>query len=86
MSRKQEIKVYLPHKLVGELEGRKRLGTRSKFIQKAITLLIDSEAAFDIWHIESEEVIDEAIVRIRRETDPQKFNHQITEFIRRVLK
>ena len=36
MSRKQEIKVYLPPKLIGELEGRKRLGTRSKFIQHAV--------------------------------------------------
>ena len=36
MSRKREIKVYLPEKMVGELEGRKRLGTRSKFIQESI--------------------------------------------------
>ena len=36
MARKQEIKVYLPPKLIGELEGRRRMGTRSKFIQNAI--------------------------------------------------
>jgi metal-responsive CopG/Arc/MetJ family transcriptional regulator len=36
MARKSEIKVYLPERLVGELEGRKRMGTRSKFIEKAI--------------------------------------------------
>lgn len=36
MARKQEIKVYLPPMLVGELEGRRRNGTRSKFIQHAI--------------------------------------------------
>jgi metal-responsive CopG/Arc/MetJ family transcriptional regulator len=36
MSRKSEIKVYLPPRLVGELEGRKRMGTRSLFIQRAI--------------------------------------------------
>lgn len=36
MGRKQEIKVYLPPKLIGELEGRKRMGTRSKFIQNAL--------------------------------------------------
>lgn len=36
MSRKQEIKVYLPPKLIGELEGRRRMGTRSKFIQNAV--------------------------------------------------
>ena len=36
MARKGEIKVYLPEKLIGELEGRRRMGTRSKFIQNAI--------------------------------------------------
>jgi len=36
MSKKHEIKVYLPPRLVGELEGRKRMGTRSKFIENAI--------------------------------------------------
>lgn len=36
MARKGEIKVYLPQKLIGELEGRRRAGTRSKFIQHAI--------------------------------------------------
>lgn len=37
MPKKQEIKVYLPTILVGELEGRRRMGTRSLFIQQAIT-------------------------------------------------
>ena len=36
MPRKSEIKVYLPERLVGELEGRRRMGTRSKFIENAI--------------------------------------------------
>lgn len=36
MARKTEIKVYLPERLVGELEGRRRMGTRSKFIEQAI--------------------------------------------------
>lgn len=36
MARKSEIKVYLPDRLVGELEGRRRMGTRSKFIEQAI--------------------------------------------------
>ena len=40
MARKQEIKVYLPERLVGELEGRKRLGTRSKFIEMACNLAL----------------------------------------------
>jgi len=36
MSQKSEIKVYLPLKLIGELEGRKRTGLRSKFIEDSI--------------------------------------------------
>ncbi len=35
-NQKSEIKVYLPLKLIGELEGKKRAGMRSKFIEKAI--------------------------------------------------
>lgn len=37
MAYKTEIKVYLPVKLVGELERYKRTGTRSQFIEKAIS-------------------------------------------------
>lgn len=36
MSRKQEIKVYLPDHMVGQLESRKKQGSRSRFIEKAI--------------------------------------------------
>jgi metal-responsive CopG/Arc/MetJ family transcriptional regulator len=36
MSQKSEIKVYLPLKLIGELEGRKKIGMRSRFIEQAI--------------------------------------------------
>ncbi len=36
MSQKSEIKVYLPIKMIGELESRKRNGERSKFIETAI--------------------------------------------------
>tara|TARA_R100000654_G_scaffold36569_1_gene62222 strand:+ start:262 stop:528 length:267 start_codon:yes stop_codon:yes gene_type:complete len=41
MSKKTEIKVYLPTRLVGELESRKRSGVRSKFIAEAIREKID---------------------------------------------
>lgn len=59
MSRKQEIKVYLPMKLVGELEGRKRLGTRSRFIRDAITAKLHnlkgtSPRDFQLIHILSD--------------------------------
>ena len=46
MARKQEIKVYLPERLVGELEGRKRLGTRSKFIEMACNLALRKQENF----------------------------------------
>ena len=41
MSRKQEIKVYLPVFLVGQLEHMKHKGTRSKFIENAIKSKLD---------------------------------------------
>ena len=41
MSYKTEIKVYLPVKLVGELERYKRTGSRSSFIEKAIRRTLD---------------------------------------------
>ena len=42
MSYKTEIKVYLPVKMVGELERYKRAATRSKFIEKAIRMKLDN--------------------------------------------
>ena len=44
MSKKTEIKVYLPTKMVGELESRKRSGVRSKFIAQAIREKLDRRA------------------------------------------
>tara|TARA_B100000482_G_C12459719_1_gene240403 strand:+ start:103 stop:360 length:258 start_codon:yes stop_codon:yes gene_type:complete len=41
MSRKQEIKVYLPVFLVGQLEHMKHKGTRSKFIENSIKSKLD---------------------------------------------
>jgi len=35
-SQKSEIKVYLPLKLIGELESKKRRGNRSRFIANAV--------------------------------------------------
>jgi len=51
MSRNQEIKVYLPVKLVGELEAKKRAGTRSRFIREAIQEKIKrvEKASLDDW-------------------------------------
>jgi len=52
MARKQEIKVYLPDRLVGELEGRKRLGTRSKFIENAINAYLRKQENFSPYNLE----------------------------------
>ena len=41
MSYKTEIKVYLPVKMVGELERYKRTGSRSSFVEKAIRRKLD---------------------------------------------
>jgi metal-responsive CopG/Arc/MetJ family transcriptional regulator len=56
MARKTEIKVYLPDKLVGELEARRKAGIRSKFIAEAIRAQLDrrSEASpfdFELIHL-----------------------------------
>ena len=36
---------------VGELEGRKRLGTRSKFIENAINVLLRKQADFSPYNL-----------------------------------
>ena len=56
MSGKTEIKVYLPTRLVGQLDSRKQAGVRSKFIKEAIEekLKRRSEASpfdFDLLHL-----------------------------------
>ena len=56
MSNKTEIKVYLPTRLVGELDAKKRAGVRSKFIKEAIQekLKRRREASpfdFDLLHL-----------------------------------
>jgi len=66
MNQKSEIKVYLPIKMIGELERKKQAGQRSKFIEKAIREKIDRVSDFDIWDCEIRDVLDEAVVRLRR--------------------
>lgn len=63
MSRKTEIKVYLPTKLVGELEPRKRAGIRSKFIEQAIRSRLKKEEEFDIWSLTEIQVYRQARVK-----------------------
>ena len=41
ISHKSEIKVYLPIKMIGELERKKQAGQRSRFIEQAIREKLD---------------------------------------------
>jgi metal-responsive CopG/Arc/MetJ family transcriptional regulator len=52
MSKKQEIKVYLPAKMVGELESRRKAGVRSKFIADAIRGKLDKRSQSSPWDFE----------------------------------
>ena len=52
MSKKQEIKVYLPAKMVGELESRRKAGVRSKFIADAIRAKLDKRSESSPWDFE----------------------------------
>lgn len=66
MSKKTEIKVYLPTRMVGELESKKRYGVRSKFIEDAIRSRLNGEQEFDVWDVPDKELVDELVVRLRR--------------------
>ena len=83
MSKKTEIKVYLPMKMVGELEAKKRAGVRSEFIRNAIRRSLDKESEFDIWDLDSNDIIDEAIIRLRVEM--MKNEKALTDFLRRLF-
>lgn len=83
MSKKTEIKVYLPSFLVGRLEEKKKAGVRSKFIENAITQRLKGEQEFDIWDIPDSDVIDEAISRLRRLYN-EDFRFALDDFLRRV--
>ena len=84
MSRKSEIKVYLPTKMVGELESLKRAGVRSKFIATAIRNHLDKMDEYDIWQVETVDVLNEAVARIRRLETVDRDN-AIIEFVKRCL-
>lgn len=53
MRQKIEIKVYLPYKMVGELEGYRRKGNRSSFIESCIRNRLDAEEEFSFKDIET---------------------------------
>lgn len=84
MSNKTEIKVYLPTKMVGELERHKRAGHRSKFIRDAIRFRLDGHDEYDINDCPTEEILDYAVYRLRGLTTESR-NFALIELIRRVL-
>jgi hypothetical protein len=53
MREKIEIKVYLPYKMVGELEVHRRKGRRSNFIESCIKNRLEAEEAFSFKDIET---------------------------------
>ncbi len=88
MAKKTEIKVYLPTKMVGELESRKRAGVRSKFIRDAIRFKLNGEEEYDIADECDAIIIDECVVRMRalRLRDETKFNEDLAAIIWRFLR
>ena len=88
MSKKSEIKVYLPTKMIGELESRKRAGIRSKFIEKAIRKSLDDDGNYHIDEEDFMTVIDECVVRMRglRIRNEKEFNSELANLIWRFLR
>ncbi len=84
MSQKSEIKVYLPTKMVGELESRKRAGVRSQFIREAIQFKLNGEDEFAIEDLPTQDLLDHAVYRLRALTEDSR-NFALVELIRRVL-
>jgi metal-responsive CopG/Arc/MetJ family transcriptional regulator len=67
MRQKIEIKVYLPYKMVGELEGYRRKGNRSSFIESCIKNRLEAEEEFSFRDIETHRLL--AILHGRFEED-----------------
>tara|TARA_R110001592_G_scaffold355698_1_gene656646 strand:+ start:123 stop:374 length:252 start_codon:yes stop_codon:yes gene_type:complete len=67
MRQKIEIKVYLPYLMVGELEGYKRNGMRSKFIEQSIRNRLDGEEEFSYREMSTTRLL--AILHGRYEDD-----------------
>jgi metal-responsive CopG/Arc/MetJ family transcriptional regulator len=57
MRNKVEIKVYLPIKMVGELESRNKNRLRSKFIEDAIRNRLDGQEGFSMKDITTRQLL-----------------------------
>jgi len=63
MRNKIEIKVYLPIKMVGELEERNKQRRRSKFIESAVRSKLDGESNFSVWDVPTRDLLGVLLVR-----------------------
>ena len=57
MRNKIEIKVYLPIKMVGELEHLNKLRRRSKYIEESIRNRLDGEESFSFKDIDTRRLL-----------------------------
>jgi metal-responsive CopG/Arc/MetJ family transcriptional regulator len=57
MRNKIEIKVYLPIKMVGELEERNKQRRRSKFIEGAIRSRLDGSESFKVRDVPTKQLL-----------------------------
>ena len=71
--------------MIGELERKKRAGKRSQFIEGSIRARLQQEQAFDIWDLPTEEILDEAVARLRTVIEKDR-NTALVLFLARVLK
>ena len=74
--------------MVGELESRKRAGTRSKLIRDAIRFKLNGESEYEIEDEDFGKIIDECVVRMRglRNRDEKEFNSELANLVWRMLR
>jgi len=63
MRNKIEIKVYLPIKMVGELEERNKRRVRSKFIEASIRSKLDASEEFSLIDISTRQLLASLLSR-----------------------
>ena len=55
--------------MVGELESKRKIGKRSKFIEEAIRNRLDGEEKFDLWDVDDKEILQMARLVAHRKED-----------------
>ena len=84
MRNKTEIKVYLPIKMVGELERHRVNGNRSNYIEKAIRAKLDGEDAFSFSDISNRQLMAMLHSRLSERNDASA--HILKEMLLQELK